>query len=299
MSGNAILQGRIELKRPANLRGRLKETLNALRAIRIVDGNRLVLVDADLPLAPNEMLMRPSIAALQLYLYNDTRYNVEYIARPTDVEYIADFYTSLVAASRAVNDFEDAEGEARLLVEPLFQYEYPEIYLALVNLLIQSSEGLKPALHNRQTMLDAYERLSSTAEMQRRLNAIERDAVELRSQLTTGGLLDEQLRAERTLAFVRAVRDDVLPAWRKSLVRPRVVKIEKLEERQEQDDEDDNNNQITPVVEQTAVTVAPRARPIAEEDNAEMSMAPPPPRDPADKITRRSQRERRPPSGRK
>lgn len=213
----APLYGRTAIPRPTDYAQRVRETLNALARIRISSegggGERT-------------KQLRPSMAALQLYLLDDQRYRVRYVPDPlNNVEAVAE---NLRLAAIAVGDLAAHGGLAALTNRDRFERHLPNLYKALRHVLLLQLEALRPVPLTTRTIEQAYDQLGDALRLFQRVdNALK----EWEAKLRTGNQLSKVERDNDIQKIMVVVADEVVRVWRAALPAPSVaqVKMERFE----------------------------------------------------------------------
>ncbi len=238
--------------RPRGYSARARETFELLRHVRIGPGGELSLVavpseDESFPRSDGSenppLPLRPSFAALQLYLLNDTEYGVYYIKNPLrklalgDVDVVASLPSASVAvenilvASLVVGDVSANATAAELLVPSAFERRFPQVFALLRHIVLLRLGGLTPAppLNKAQQNI-MFNRLLIN-DFQRRLTVLENNLLELRAKLLRGYQLTSNAATDRLRELVRAVNNEVFSAWQSARDPPPQIQIKREPER--------------------------------------------------------------------
>lgn len=223
--------------RPRGYNERLRETTELLRHVRISPGGELLLVqrpDED-ELFPRSdggenppLPLRPSFAALQLYLLNDTEYGVYYIKTPLrklalgDVDLEGSLQGAVAAAqnillaSRVVGDVAANATAAELTVPSAFERRFPQVFMLLRHFVLLRLGGLAPAPPLNKAQQNIMFNRLLVNDFQRRLTVLENDLLELRGNLRRGYQLTGKAATDRLQQLVKAVNIEVFAAWQRA-----------------------------------------------------------------------------------
>lgn len=231
----SLLKNRTPLSRPRGYSGRIRETITALRAIRI-DATGAMSLTNESPFDIDERRvsapapLRPSFAALQLYLLNEQRYGVNYIAQPDEQRLVA----NLRQASIVAGDILATDNAAAMTRKTELERRYPYLYDALRIVFLEQLVCLVPVPLSNSVIDATFRQLLATDEqMERAFGRLDRELSTTYAGLTRGTITRDQ-RDREYHDNVEFIVDVLAPRWNRALPAADTVVAVKMEQQQQQ-----------------------------------------------------------------
>lgn len=234
----SLLKNRTPLSRPRAYGERMRETLPVLDRIRVDPVTSVVTISTGVDDEPRDVAagqqqttpvpLRPSIAALQLYLLNEQRNGITYIDRPlANAQAVAD---NLRRAAVLAGDIAATDTVAALAKQNEFERRYPNLYVLFRIVMLEKLGGLVPVPLSTSITESTYRRLLATFDQaEREFGRAERSLIELNQKLLAGNQLSMEQLNQTQQQLAAFVIDSVEPAWKSVLPAPESVVAVKME----------------------------------------------------------------------
>lgn len=178
--------------------------------------------------------LRPSFAALQLYLLNEQRYGVNYIAQPSGGGEEQRLVANLRQAAIVAGDILATDNAAALTRKTELERRYPYLYDALRVVFLEQLVCLVPVPLSNSVIDATFRQLLATDEqMERAFGKLDRALSTTYAGLTRGTITRDQ-RDREYHEIVEFIVDVLAPRWNRALPAADSVVAVKMERADEQ-----------------------------------------------------------------